>query len=118
MTSKIVIFTDLDGTLLHNETFEFENIRQYIKSLLSKNISIIPNSSKTKAEILNFCPNPLDFVHRSNLSTHINDTNSFVAELIHELDSIKKLVGFFFMFRYCNKPIIRCLGDNNMVIIF
>jgi len=55
MNSKIVIFTDLDGTLLHNETFEFENIRQYIKDLLSKNISIIPNSSKTKSEILNFC---------------------------------------------------------------
>ena len=55
MISKIIIFTDLDGTLLHSETFEFENIRQYIKNLLSKNISIIPNSSKTKAEILNFC---------------------------------------------------------------
>ena len=55
MISKIVIFTDLDGTILHNETFKFENIRQYIKNLLSKNISIIPNSSKTKAEILNFC---------------------------------------------------------------
>ena len=24
MISKIVIFTDLDGTLLHNETFKFE----------------------------------------------------------------------------------------------
>ena len=34
MISKIVIFTDLDGTLLHNETFKFENIRQYIKNLL------------------------------------------------------------------------------------
>ena len=55
MISKIVIFTDLDGTLLHNETFKFENIRQYIKNLLSKNISLIPNSSKTKTEILNFC---------------------------------------------------------------
>ena len=55
MISKIVIFTDLDGTLLHNETFKFENIRQYIKYLLSKNISLIPNSSKTKTEILNFC---------------------------------------------------------------
>ena len=55
MIEKIVIFTDLDGTLLHNETFKFENIRQYIQNLLSKNISIIPNSSKTKAEILNFC---------------------------------------------------------------
>ena len=55
MIKKIVIFTDLDGTLLHNETFKFENIRQYIKNLLSKNISLIPNSSKTKTEILNFC---------------------------------------------------------------
>ena len=54
MISKIVIFTDLDGTLLHNETFKFENIRQYIKYLLSKNISLIPNSSKTKTQILNF----------------------------------------------------------------
>ena len=33
MISKIVIFTDLDGTLLHNETFKFENIKQYIKNL-------------------------------------------------------------------------------------
>ena len=32
MISKIIIFTDLDGTLLHSETFEFENIRQYIKN--------------------------------------------------------------------------------------
>ena len=55
MIKKIIIFTDLDGTLLHRETFEFENIKQYIQNLLSKNISIIPNSSKTKAEILNFC---------------------------------------------------------------
>ena len=39
MIKKIVIFTDLDGTLLHNETFKFENIKQYIKNLLSNNIS-------------------------------------------------------------------------------
>ena len=30
----------------------------------------------------NFCPNPIDFIHHSNLSTHINDTNNFIAELI------------------------------------
>ena len=54
MISKIIIFTDLDGTLLHSETFEFDKIKQYIYNLLSKNISLIPNSSKTKSEILNF----------------------------------------------------------------
>ena len=39
----------------------------------------------------NFCPNPIDFIHHSNLSTHINDSNNFIAELIHELDSVKKI---------------------------
>ena len=39
----------------------------------------------------NFCPNPIDFVHHANLSTNINDSNSFIAELIHELDSVKKI---------------------------
>ena len=80
MISKIIIFTDLDGTLLHSETFEFENIRQYIKNLLSKNISIIPNSSKTKAELSNF-----------NKQYHLN--LSFIAEngsSIHRLNLINK----------------------------
>ncbi len=39
----------------------------------------------------NFCPNPIDFVHKANLSTHINDSNSYIDELIHELDSVKKI---------------------------
>ena len=39
----------------------------------------------------NFCPNPIDFVHHANLSTHINNSNRFIDELIHELDSVKKV---------------------------
>lgn len=54
MTSKILIFTDLDGTLLDRETFKFESIKNFIKDLISKNVSIIPNSSKTNLEIINF----------------------------------------------------------------
>ena len=53
-TKKIVIFTDLDGSLLNRENFEFLNIKNYIKKLLSNGIFIIPNSSKTKFEIKNF----------------------------------------------------------------
>ena len=51
---KILIFTDLDGSLLHRETFKFEEIKGYIKQLLSKGILIIPNTSKTEKEILEF----------------------------------------------------------------
>ncbi len=50
----ILIFTDLDGSLLHRDTFEFDEIKEYIKNLISEKIYIIPNSSKTDKEILNF----------------------------------------------------------------
>ena len=39
---SIIIFTDLDGTLLHRDTFEFDVIKDYIKKLHSKGIKIIP----------------------------------------------------------------------------
>ncbi len=44
-----------------------------------------------KKTAYNFCPNPIDFVHNANLSTHINDSNKYIDELIHELDSVKKI---------------------------
>ena len=50
----IIIFTDLDGSLLHRDTFKFDTIKDYIKSLVSKGIIIIPNSSKTEKEIEKF----------------------------------------------------------------
>ena len=31
MSGKILIFTDLDGTLLNRDTFEFGTIKKYIK---------------------------------------------------------------------------------------
>ena len=51
---KILIFTDLDGSLLHRDTFKFDEIKDYLKQLISKGIFIIPNTSKTEKEILQF----------------------------------------------------------------
>ncbi len=51
---KILIFTDLDGSLLHRDTFEFDLIKDYLKQLLSRGIFIIPNTSKTEKEMLEF----------------------------------------------------------------
>ena len=51
---KIIIFTDLDGSLLHRDTFKFDSIKDYLKNLLDKGIIIIPNSSKTEKEIEKF----------------------------------------------------------------
>ena len=54
INKKIIIFTDLDGSLLDRETFNFDSIKNYIFKLLKKEIFIIPNSSKTKKEIILF----------------------------------------------------------------
>ena len=51
---KILIFTDLDGSLLHRDTFKFDSIKDYILSLVNRGIIIIPNSSKTEKEIEKF----------------------------------------------------------------
>ena len=51
---SILIFTDLDGTLLHRDTFTFDAIKNYIKDIISDRIYVIPNTSKTDKEILSF----------------------------------------------------------------
>ncbi len=52
--SSVIIFTDLDGTILHRDTFKFDTIKNYLKKLVNNGIIIIPNSSKTEIEIDKF----------------------------------------------------------------
>ena len=54
---SIIIFTDLDGSLLHRDNFKFDEIKDYIKSLIDEGIIIIPNTSKTEKEIEEFIMN-------------------------------------------------------------
>ena len=41
--NKILIFTDLDGSILDRDTFKFDQIKQYMKKILNSGILIIPN---------------------------------------------------------------------------
>ena len=69
----VVIFTDLDGSLLHRDTFKFDTIKDYIKSLVSKGVIIIPNSSKTEKEIEKFNEElgvDLPFISENGSSIH------------------------------------------------
>ena len=49
--------------------------------------SFIANKEK-KSTAQSFCPNPIDFIHHSNLSSHLQNLNSFITEVIKELHSI------------------------------
>ncbi len=49
--AKIIIITDLDGTLLHPKTYSFEAARPALDLIKERKIPLILCSSKTKAEI-------------------------------------------------------------------
>jgi len=48
---QIVIFTDLDGTLLHPRTYSFEEAKPALDIIRSRGIPLVLCSSKTRAEI-------------------------------------------------------------------
>ena len=76
---QIIIFTDLDGSLLNKDTFKFDEIEDYFRELVSKDIKIIPNTSKTEAELLDF-----NYLYKLNLS-FITENGSSIhgLNLIH-----------------------------------
>ena len=51
---NVLLFTDLDGTLLNKRTFDFEVAKRFIAKCLSEGIKLIANSSKTDLELDDF----------------------------------------------------------------
>ena len=49
--------------------------------------SFIANKEK-KSTAQNFCLNPIDFIHHSNLSSHLQNFNSYITEVIKELHNV------------------------------
>jgi len=49
------------------------------------------SESEKKPTAYNFCPNPLDFIHVANLSSHVNNLAAYVAGLIGELNEIETI---------------------------
>ncbi|WP_188020327.1 HAD-IIB family hydrolase [Deferribacter autotrophicus] len=49
---KIVIFSDLDGTLLDHNTYSYDAAKEALSIIKKKNIPLIFTTSKTRAEVL------------------------------------------------------------------
>ncbi|MGD8594942.1 MAG: HAD-IIB family hydrolase [Gammaproteobacteria bacterium] len=64
---SLLVFTDLDGTLLDHDTYEFEQAMPALKLLQSLNIPLIPTTSKTVTELL-------------QISQRLNNHHPFIAE--------------------------------------
>ena len=96
---KVLIFTDLDGSLLDRDTFKFDKILQYIKDLISKGIFIIPNSSKTKNEIDSFnkeLDEDLPFIVENGAAIYnLNLINASFPEKISLSREISEILDIF-----------------------
>ena len=44
-----------------------------------------------KPTAYNFCPNPIDFIHIANLSSHVNDSATYIGDVIEELNKIETI---------------------------
>ena len=51
---SLIIFTDLDGTLLHRDNFKFDQIKDFLRNLIDDGIIIVPTTSKTEKETEEF----------------------------------------------------------------
>lgn len=54
MDSQCLIFTDLDGTILDHDTYSFQPAISMLSKLKVAGIPVIPNTSKTFAELIYF----------------------------------------------------------------
>ena len=50
--SRLIVFTDLDGTLLDHHTYEWEAARPALRELQRRQVPLVLCTSKTKAEVL------------------------------------------------------------------
>lgn len=49
--SALILFSDLDGTLLHTETYRYDAVLPVIERLQARQVPVIPVTSKTRAEV-------------------------------------------------------------------
>jgi len=89
-TPKLVIFTDLDGSLLDRETYSFEPARPALRFIKERKIPLIFVSSKTRAEMEGYrkkLKNPHPFVSENGGAVFIpKETFSFTFSYGRELE--------------------------------
>ena len=112
-SSQILIFTDLDGSLLDHNNFEFREIQNFILKCIKNGIKIIPNTSKTKIEIQVFIDQlgqNLPFIVENGAAIHnlnlihskikINDNSLVFSRSLYEiLKQFKKNIPMDFQKR-------------------
>ncbi len=124
---KAIIFTDLDASLLHEETFSCLEIIDTLKSFMSNGVLVVPNTSKTEIETRNvleslgirtpfIVENGAKFCDIHHSFQLIAETEKEFGIEISELNiRLEKLAGLSFVSDF--QPIIKLKRDNASQIL-
>lgn len=112
---KLIVFTDLDGTLLDHETYSWEAARPAIERLRALGYPLIFNSSKTRAEMQKLreqMDNPHPFIcengsaiaipagyfaYRESVHEDIVYLGASYADIIETLSALREQFGYEFI---------------------
>lgn len=83
---QVIIFSDLDGSLLNHSDFKFNKVNIFINKCLDLGIKIIINSSKTKNEIKNVCKDLM--INVPFISENGSEINNLDLIVTHQTPSI------------------------------
>ena len=107
---QVIIFSDLDGSLLNHSDFKFNKVNIFINKCLDLGIKIIINSSKTKNEIKNVCKDLM--INVPFISENGSEINNLDLIVTHQTPSIvlsRPKEQIYNIFQYLNKDIQICL---------
>ena len=91
VSPSLVVFTDLDGTLLDHYSYSFEPAREAMGILASKGIELILCTSKTKTEVLalrNALANQSPFIVENGAAVYLPKSLAIPADLLAEAELI------------------------------
>ena len=94
--SKGAIQLDLTSLYALGRIEEIYKRIKYKSKMDSENISIAAfaafiSEAEKKPTAYNFCPNPIDFIHVANLSSHVTDSVAYVDGIIGELNKTETI---------------------------
>ena len=95
----VLIFTDLDGTLLNQDNYRYDDALPTIVKLQSAQIPIIPVTSKTKAEVAFLCEeiglnDPFITENGSGIFMNSNEQRFNLPEIITDDHYYCQMLGF------------------------
>lgn len=95
---SLIIFTDLDGTLLNQEDYDYQPAIPMLEKFKSKNVPVIPVTSKTRAEVAQLrsdigLNDPFIVENGSGIFVDRKDSRFLLATSITEDNYRLKLLG-------------------------